>query len=77
MIIGAILETGDNQGAGSSRQNGAAMVVFYTMNDAIVWAQTQSVGTPFETNTVYALCSVVNTDTGVKRWWYNGTEYTG
>ena len=79
MIIGAILESGDGQGSGSNRQNGAALVVFYTMADAVSWAELQSTLVLYDTapSAIYTLCSVINTDTNVKRWWYAGTEYTG
>ena len=79
MIIGAILEGGDGSGPGTNRQNGFAMLMFYTMNDAITWAELQSGLVVFDTTgaQIYTLCSVINTETNVKRWWYNGTEYTG
>jgi hypothetical protein len=80
MIIGAILETSSSpQGGGGSGHNGAALMHFYSMADAIAWAEIQSGRVVFGTGNavVYAVCTVTNTDSGEFRWWYDGTEYTG
>ena len=75
MIIGTLLEPAYNQGG--NLMNGATAVVFYTMNDAITWARLQSQGQEASGITIRAWISVVNTETEVVRWWYNGIEYTG
>jgi hypothetical protein len=80
MIIGAIIETTwTPSGAQTSSSNGASMMNFYTIDDAIQWAEIQSEVVYFGTNPepIIALCTVIDTDTGVKRWWFNGVEYTG
>jgi len=79
MIIGAILETSQyDYGGQTNVLNGVSTLIFYTMRDAIAWAELQSEymlygsgGTP-----IYTLTSVIDTETSVKRWWYNGTEFT-
>jgi hypothetical protein len=80
MIIGAILDVGQSgTGPGASVVNGAALVTFYTMADAVIWAQLQSENFQSGTNpnNLIPTTSVINTDTGERRWWFNGTEYTG
>jgi len=80
MIIGSILET-SNSGGGTQNNNlnGASSVIFYNMNDATEWARIQSEGMVYGTANYQCvtLISVVNTDTGERRWWFGGTEYTG
>ena len=80
MIIASILET-SNSGGGTQNNNlnGASSVIFYTMTDATQWAQIQSQSMLYGTANYQclALISVVNTDTGERRWWFDGTEYTG
>jgi len=76
MIVGAILEVTDGNWSSGNR-NGAALLHFYTWSDAITWAQLQSENSAVSTNGVMCVCSIVNTDTGEKRWWFNGSEYTG
>jgi hypothetical protein len=77
MIIGTILETSDNETT-TQPENSGGMLMFYSMADAVMWAQLQSQETIVSgINQWYACCTVINTTTGVKRWWYNGTEYTG
>jgi hypothetical protein len=75
MIIATLLEPALNQTANAF--NGATAVVFYTMNDAIIWARLQSAEQIAGGSTIRAWVSVVNTDTEVVRWWYNGVEHTG
>lgn len=75
MIIATLLEPALNQT--SNAYNGATAVIFYTMDDAITWARIQSMGQEAAGNTIRSWISVVNTDTEVVRWWYNGVEYTG
>jgi len=53
------------------------MIHFYAMADAVAWAESQSQYVSVESANVRTLCTVINTDTGTKRWWFNGTEYTG
>ena len=80
MIIGAILETSwSATGAQSQVQNGAALMHFYSMSDAEAWARLQSELVTYGTNPegVYTVCTILNTDTEQKRWWFNGIEYTG
>lgn len=79
MIIGAILETATNDaGQPSSTQNGAAMMQFYTMASAVAWAKEQSRIVIYgdSLTRIMTLCTVYNTETDEKRWWYNGIEYT-
>jgi len=80
MIVGAILEMSYNaSGVDTGGMNGAAMIQFTTQRDAEQWAILQSELVTYGTNgtPLYTLTTVINTDTGVKRWWYNGIEYTG
>tara|TARA_B100000780_G_scaffold125162_1_gene87804 strand:- start:877 stop:1119 length:243 start_codon:yes stop_codon:yes gene_type:complete len=80
MIIGAIIEVDTTGGAGAdARLNGAAMMQFFTLKDAVVWAKLQSeaVTTVSGYNAVSCVTTVINSDTEQKRWWFNGTEYTG
>jgi len=77
MIIGAITEIGPAANPAHTDKNGAAMLHFYTETDAENWALMQSRNTIVEGYAIACLCTVINTDTNIKRWWYNGTEYTG
>jgi len=80
MIIGAILETANSDGGGQTDTlNGAAMMQFYTMDSAENWAIEQSKAVVYGASNVRVntLCTVYNTETGIKRWWYRGIEYTG
>lgn len=78
MIIGTLVETTIN-GVTTNQLNGSTSIVFYTERDAVQWARLQSAAWTIFGDTDEARCStvVINTDTGIKRWWYNGTEYTG
>lgn len=80
MIIGTIIEvTNDAGGPGSANHNGATAVVFYTYNDAETWCiemSKQVISGPLNRST-YTTTVLVNTDTAERRWWFNGTEYTG
>jgi hypothetical protein len=80
MIVGSITEMTDSgSGAPERYHNGAAIVIFYTMADAEVWALLQSSNTTYGSPNQYlrCLCTIINTETSTKRWWFNGTEYTG
>lgn len=77
MIIGTIIEVGDANGLSTNRQNGAAMMMFYTEDDAVEWARLQSETLSINTILYSVVATVINTDTGNKRWWWNGVEYTG
>lgn len=76
MIIGQIIETTNGVSTGPYAGAGA-MLLFYTENDAIEWARLTSVNAPTPEGNTFTTTMVVNTDTGVRRWWYDGTEYTG
>ena len=76
MIIGAIIEVTDGNWSSGNR-NGTALLHFYTLQEAILWAELQSENSPVSTNANMCVCTVINTDNGLKRWWFNGTEYTG
>lgn len=79
MIIGAITEvTNQPDGAVNRELNGASLISFYTMAQAITWARLQSELTVSGSvsNETYCLTTVINTNTGVKRWWFSGVEYT-
>jgi hypothetical protein len=78
MIIGTLVETTIN-GSTTRELNGASSIIFYTEFDAITWARLQSESWTIFGGGDQARCStmVINTDTGVKRWWYDGTEQTG
>lgn len=77
MIIGTILETSDNP-TSTAPEGAGGIVTFFTMKDAVTWADIQSRAVPVSgINTWYACTVVINTATGERRWWYNGTEYTG
>lgn len=77
MIIGAIISTKGSATAPSDNFNGSSLLHFYTMDDAVTWAQMQSSNFAVEQTNLYSLCTVINTDTAQRRWWYNGQEYTG
>lgn len=75
MIIGTIVEPALNQG--SNFANGATSVIFYTEKDAVDWCIAMSEEMIFAGSALRAATVMFNTETGNKRWWYNGTEYTG
>ena len=80
MIIASILEIGYNSaGSQHSGTNGAASVVFYTEADAEAWCLLQSQAVIYGSGSITAvcLCVYINTDTNLRRWWYDGVEYTG
>jgi hypothetical protein len=77
MIIGAIIEIGPENDPGHTDKNGAALIQFYTMLDAVNWAVLQSTNSPILGEDLSCLCTVIDTEAQTKRWWYNGTEYTG
>jgi hypothetical protein len=77
MIIGSIKDV-TSLTAPYGSANGAALLHFYTMSDAITWAELQSQNTAVSGIADFAaVCTVINTDNGSQRWWWNGTEYTG
>lgn len=76
MIIGTIIETALNQTGNS--YNGASAVIFYTERQAVEWCRLMSLAKLFPGPTELVPATVmINTETGLQRWWYNGTEYTG
>lgn len=78
MIIGQILDVSTSSGIpGSQYSNGVTMMHFYTWSDAITWAVLASETAFYNTQSLTAACMIINTDTGERRWWYNGIEYTG
>ena len=80
MIIGSILDVSMTPGGvGGNSVNGTTTCIFYTMADAILWAELQSERIVVGPNSGYLfMCTmVINTDTNVRRWWFDGTEYTG
>jgi hypothetical protein len=76
MIIGSIVN-GGNASPGGNGNDGYSTIMFYTMSDAVTWATLQSSTVSVEGTDLNLLCTVINTETNVHRWWYNGTEYTG
>jgi hypothetical protein len=75
MIIGTIQDVDENS---STWINGAAMLQFSNVNDALYWAQEQSKGRNTGSQpSGPCLCTVINTNTESVRWWWNGTEQTG
>ena len=79
MIIGAITEvTESGSGFAERYHNGAAMVMFYTNEEAESWAVLQSANNIYgsDSRSIFCLCTVINTETDTKRWWFDGTEYT-
>lgn len=77
MIIGAIKDS-TNLLSPHGSSNGAALMHFYSMADAIAWAILQSSNTPVSGIADFAaVCTVINTETNEQRWFWNGTEYTG
>jgi len=77
MIIGSIVEIGFGAAPGASDRNGAAMLNFSIYNDAVTWAVLQSQEVSVSGNQVTCLTTVINTSDNTRRWWWNGTEYTG
>jgi hypothetical protein len=78
MIIGHILDVAVDNTNFSGNGGSATATVFYTWADAIAWARAMSepITSPVQSD-LYPMTVIYNTDTNVKRWWYNGTEYTG
>jgi len=81
MIIGAIINGGSEAALGNTSHDGYAAIIFYTMAEAIQWATLQSQDWPVNPGTgivpMPLVCTIVNTSTSARRWWYNGTEVTG
>mgnify|MGYP003682729059 CR=1 FL=1 len=79
MIIGTILESSIDSASQNAGTNGASMIHFYTWSDAITWAEVQSERMVYASTgqVISTLCTIINTDTGQKRWWWAGVEYTG
>ena len=75
MIIGTLYDT--TVGGTSAANGGSSSIVFYTMADAVKWADKMSVIKVTPVGNIGAITVVINTETDVQRWWYHGTEYTG
>ena len=75
MIIGTYIEPALN--VTGNALNGATAVVFYTEREAVAWCLAMSEIISFTDLTVSGCTIMYNTETGNKRWWYNGVEYTG
>lgn len=75
MIVGTIYDTA--VGGTSAANGGSSSIVFYTMASAVEWADLMSVSKQTPVGTIGAITVVINTETNVQRWWYDGTEYTG
>jgi len=76
MIVGTLLEPASNMGGNST--NGATSVVFYTEREAVAWCLAMSDQVSYGgAYTINCVTVMYNTETGIKRWWYAGTEYTG
>jgi len=78
MIVGHIMDVAVDNTNFSGNGGSATTVLFYTWADAIAWATAISgpLTSPVQSD-LYPLTVIYNTETDVKRWWYNGTEYTG
>lgn len=83
MIIGTIIEYSasiDGTPTSYNREvNGVTSVIFYTEKECLEWCRMMSNSFIYGTasNTLYGLTMFSNTETGVRRWWFNGVEYTG
>jgi len=81
MIVGAIINGGSPAVMPNTAHDGFGTIIFYTMAEAVEWAILQSQDWPVDPGTGSVpqplVCTVVNTSTGQRRWWYDGTEYTG
>ena len=78
MIIGTILNANASpSNPGEVLRDGFTSITFYTITDAVIWAELQSQNFQVASLAQYCLCSVINTDDSTRRWWYAGTEYTG
>lgn len=79
MIIGSILDVSQTaSGIGSNSTNGTTTCIFYTIADAVLWAELQSERIVVGPSSSYLfICTmVINTETNERRWWFDGTEYT-
>lgn len=83
MILGTIIEystASDGTPTAANREvNGISTVIFYTEKDCQEWCEIMSNSFIYGTagNTLYGLTMFLNTETGQRRWWFNGVEYTG
>lgn len=82
MIIGSIVDVSQTaSGVGTNATNGVGLIHFYTMEDAVQWARLQSDRLHFNvsgsSSYLFTATVVINTDTNERRWWFDGTEYTG
>lgn len=75
MIVGTIIEPALN--ATGNSFNGVTSVIFYTELDAIEWCRIMSQGIVVSGTLIIPVAIMMNTNSGVKRWWYDGTEQTG
>ena len=80
MIIGTILEVSQSpNGPDNNRANGSGCVVFYNEADCVEWciAMSEAFGPFPSANTLYVTTVMYNTNTNTRRYWFDGTEYTG
>lgn len=82
MIIGSIIDVSQQaSGVGTNSTNGASLQHFYTMEEAVIWAEMQSERLQFTVSGndsyLFTATVVINTETNTRRWWFDGTEYTG
>lgn len=77
MFVVSILETSVNQSFGSGMNGGSAMR-FNVLQEAVDYARVMSEPMTLSGATTYeCFCVLYDTETAAKRWWWNGTEYTG
>lgn len=78
MIIGTIIDVSSTgTGEGNNSRSGGSSVIFYTENDCVDWCSAMSEIIPLNAWNCYCVTVFYNTDTRQRRWWFNGTEYTG
>lgn len=76
MIVGMILDVDAGSGATGNGGTGA-MMHFYNWEDAVNWARDTSEVVDFGGPSLRMFTMIYNCNTEVKRWFRNGTEYTG
>lgn len=77
MIIGMILDVTNSLATGNDNKGTGAMCQFYTWKDAITWATETSKNAVTDNENLITTAMILNTSTGERRWWFNGTEQTG
>jgi hypothetical protein len=77
MIIGTIVDVSGGNAPASNIHNGVASIVFYTEDDGIKWCELMSESANYNGVNLQIGTMLVNTDTSIRRWWFNGIEYTG